>query len=811
MSLITLAVSAFGFVADSVSLGKFISDALSARRNTTGPELFAKCFKTAVKRSSPELAAFTASRDAQDVRVDSKKLEEVIAETERIVNPPWSKRNDIVRNLAPLFRPCVVLRGDRPSLDAFDPHIVRILDTAFLDFFSRLPSHAQAVREAEVAHIEITGEEHRGQEVLLRQILERLDAKQQEVRSTVPYLDPTVIQQESSRLEHRNPFRIVKAEDFDHDYDRLARLFREPSHYDDIQGKDNLILEGGRGCGKSMILRAMSARAAVQVERLRREARGLPAPAAKFSLMDSGLHYFGVYIKLARGYFYEWSPDCKLTKDSATQLFQHVFNMLLLDSLIDGLVDARSAHLLDIESQVEEALVNELGEILGVASEAKTFRDFRRAIRDQQQHVAQYLGQLRLGGGEPKYQGRHTYIHDFIDACCRAVKERIAALKESRIYFLLDEYENLATFQQRVVNTLAKLRPTTLTVKIATRAFGVKSVTDLQGEPIQRPRDYQVVTLDYDVRDKQYAALLLEIGRKRLIAERFENTDLRQLLLKPPEYHPVGQTAVESALELFLQSRGKDRGNLSEKEWNEWIHRFGEAMVFRLSTTRQPRTYAGFEDFVHLSSGIISNFLELCKMAFYMADGEGVDLRSGEPVPYDVQNRAVYHTSQAAFDWIARNIENTGPAISRLVFDLADVFREKLQTHSSEPEAARIVIEDPARLDAGHDLLRAVLEDAVRWSVLHAPGQANAYFPKHASEPRSTDYYVSRVLAPILRISPRPRWRTYFSAAELAGLLDESTRNATRTRLMRKHAGKSRRPAGPHLFGEPPTGEEAEP
>ena len=53
--------------------------------------------------------------------------------------------------------------------------------------------------------------------------------------------------------------------------------------------------------------------------------------------------------------------------------------------------------------------------------------------------------------------------------------------------------------------------------------------------------------------------------------------------------------------------------------------------------------------------------------------------------------------SQASLDWIARNIENTGPAISRLILDLADVFREKLLKRASEPEAARIVITDPAQ------------------------------------------------------------------------------------------------------------------
>ena len=84
-----------------------------------------------------------------------------------------------------------------------------------------------------------------------------------------------------------------------------------------------------------MILRSMSARAAVNLQQLRRKHTASQPPKAQASYVESGLDYFGVYIKLARGYFYEWTQDCKLNQDGATILFQHVFNMLLLDSLVE--------------------------------------------------------------------------------------------------------------------------------------------------------------------------------------------------------------------------------------------------------------------------------------------------------------------------------------------------------------------------------------------------------------------------------------------------------------------------------------------
>lgn len=100
----------------------------------------------------------------------------------------------------------------------------------------------------------------------LKEQFERMEDVQRELLDKLPYLNPTVIQKESGRSEFKNPFRIVKAEDFDHNYPLLATLFREPANYDLIRGRDNLILAGGRGCGKLMILRSLAVPTAVEIE-----------------------------------------------------------------------------------------------------------------------------------------------------------------------------------------------------------------------------------------------------------------------------------------------------------------------------------------------------------------------------------------------------------------------------------------------------------------------------------------------------------------------------------------------------------------
>ena len=806
MGIIGIVLSFFGFAADAISLTEFLSDAIRRGSGLTAQGLFAKCFVFAVNRKRSKLAHFTESRDPRTVTVSTHSLETTLASLDtgfEATSLPAEKQQ-IIALLTARFRDSVILPGCQLSRADLDREIASLLDEAMNTFYASLPFKHAAFTEVLLAHIREDSKRQQKQADLLEEIhnkVARMVSVQDDLAQRMEYLDPTVLQQESSRPENRNPFRIVKAEDFDHDYHKLASLFREPSDYDNIRSPDNLIIAGGRGCGKSMILRSLSAPAAIEIERLHRTGQG-GDNGRMLGFRESGLRYFGVYVKLARGYFYEWTPDCKLTADAATHLFQHVFNLQLLRSMIEMLHECKTRNILTVHETIEHALAERICRAAPFCQNARTFTELVEAILGEEYAVAQYLGELRLGVGTANYRGSHTAIHNFLDTCCRAVLDTIPDLEGCRVYFLLDEYENLAEFQQTTVNTLAKLRPLSMAIKVATRALGVKSIRDLQGEAIQVPRDYHLVLLDYEIGNARYRELLVDIANRRLQSEGFAVPDIVKLLPSPPKYHPSTAEEVEAALEKMLAGDGKPRSSLSEEAWKEYMHQWDRAMVFRLNAdARRPYTYGGMNDLVDLSSGIISNFLELCKMAFYLAEGEGVDVRNGEPIPWHIQNEAIYNVSAASVNQIARNIEDRGPAISRLVLDLADIFRAKLHKHPSEPEAARLVITDPGSLensvfgDVAH-----VLCDTVRWSVIHDVGPASAYFPKHRADVRSADYLLNRILAPTLRLSPRPRWRTSLRVADLAGLLSDQTRSQKRRALVEKHSRSRREESGPTLL-----------
>lgn len=803
MSPIDIALAVYGTIGTSVSI---VEAVLSRTRDMSADELFKECFKRSVKRNAKNLSIHTETKDPASVYVDDVSLDRVMVELEARTLPFADFDSLQIRSkVAEYFANVVILEGHSLTQSDFHDKIEGVLDNALQDFISKLPfNNNQAYREVVLEHISKEVSEQQEQELhrlrtqeMLTTVLENLQ-ELRELQETLlnesEYLRPELIQRESGWSGYRNPFRLLKAEDFD-DPIVFSNLFEVPSRYDLIRGPESLILEGGRGCGKSMILKSLAASVALQLE-AKLKSNGI----ATFA--ETELEYFGVYIKLARGCFDDARPDAVIDEAAATQFFQHYFNMELLKATIETLISCREQGTLQVRDRDEKTLAAEIAKILGQShDDVESLQDLRDVARSQQRAIRDFLAFRRIGE-DVQYKEGLTYVYDFPRDFCLVLTEHISDLSGKRVYFLLDEFENLAKFQQTVVNTIVKLRPEPLSIKVATRARGVKSEVDLNGEPIQVPRDYQVLPLDYDSSSGEYTSLLSSICERRLKAEGYSETNVRALL---PSYEPYAEFGGEPVMlkqvsAQYEQRYGEVWNNVPLEKQRDYVEKWATTLIFReRHAKRYPKNYAGFSALATISSGIVSNFLDLCKNAFYLAEASGYQVREGEPIPRNIQNEAVYITSQVSLDWIPRNIPETGSIISRLVRDLADIFKKKLLNHNSEPEAARIAITDPARLRAQECMkLREVLEDAVRWSVFHDE-RSGSYLARHLSSERPEELVLNRILIPALKISHRYRWRTLFTVEDLAHLIDEDLVGMKKQQLVNRHSGRDL-PIGPDLF-----------
>ena len=800
MEIIAFVLGVYGAIGTTSAFLGTISGIIEKFKKSSAKDLFFKSFVRATKRNS-SLIHQQVESDTGKLSIDKTQLRDAI---DQLICQYRSLKDSkkVINKVINDFTKCIKINGTVVKLK--DQLAKQILRDASSGFFAELPFTEAAFKSfviGELRKIHKVQTENFGE---VENKLDELMVTQQRILSKISYIKPAVLLNESSRAEFKNPFRITKAEEFDHNYPLLATLFRQPANYDLIKGRDNLLLAGGRGCGKSMILRSLAVQTSLQLEATQ---RGLD----KITYKNANLDYYGVYIKLAMGYFDDYGTDAAVHENTATQFFQHIFNMQLLKATINSLMENRQLNNIEITDITENTIVSKIGELLDIFDGTLTrFDELKKIIAKQEAKVRTYLGFLRINLPK-KYDGTFTHVSDFPENFCRIILDSVNDLKDSRIYFLLDEFENLAEFQQTTINTMTKLRPDSLTLKLATRSLGVKSRIDLQGEPIQSPRDYRVVPLDYNPRSADYRTLLMEISEKRLSSEGYKVTNLKDLMPSAKAFIELGENGKEIVqkivTDIIIKKTGNPEEQITDDCLKDYMHRLGVAQIYRLRKGhKRPKTFAGFSDYVFCSSGIISNFLELCRLAFYLAESSGQDIRKGDPIDIETQNEAVYIVSEANFDWISKNIPASGPTLSNLIYDFSDIIKEKLYKHMSEPEAARIVIKDPEKLTCPifEDLIQ-ILDDGMKWSVFQDMGASNAYYPKHKTDVRTTDFILNRIYAPHLRISPNMRWRTQLSVNDLSGLTHPTTRRKKRnliiSRINKKFKAKTKNE--PLLFETP--------
>jgi hypothetical protein len=329
-----------------------------------------------------------------------------------------------------------------------------------------------------------------------------------------------------------------------------------------------------------------------------------------------------------------------------------------------------------------------------------------------------------------------------------------------------------------------KMRLPDLSTKIAVRKSGRKTAdTFTQGDPIQQPRDYTEVHLDYDVNQQAYKTLLQGIATKRLIGANYTTTEIESYLPRQNPHEEVSAEMLKQELNKLWQIGNRRNEHINE----EFRQKYTPAATYSiLAQNHQRKSHSGFEQYALLSSGIISNFIELCKYTFYFALSEGLPLHTTPAIPPYLQTEAIYRVSRRLFSTIDGNVPVVGSILARMLSDLGAILRSRLLHHPSEPEANRLEVVDYGNLsEDGNKRLAQVIDEAIVWSVFHIKVPGESFRPKNAARPPSAELIINRIYCPSLGISPRARWRVRIQSSDLKGLIDPNLHDATYRRLMR--------------------------
>lgn len=551
-----------------------------------------------------------------------------------------------------------------------------------------------------------------------------------------------------------NPFAVVSPEEMK--AEKAAQLFVEMySDYPQIKRPGNIIMTGARGCGKTMLIRCCSPDVLMLKDNKRLdelEYLAFHIPVKKTSLCLSELRF--------------------LENRHAPYLINEHFLVLnlLMYSLLDLSVIEYPVYEPEAYKKFFENTYSRYLQMSGYKGKIKVDyespKDFFLSLYHHAEEMqADFIGYiLRLNPNSDKLDPAYDLpLLSFLRFVVPVFKDLInlpGFRQNANIYFFIDDADNLSITQTKILNTWIACRTQpTISLKVSAQYELYKTYLTSNDILIESPHDYQSVnislryTTNYIGKFKDKA---IEILAKRLSSAGIE---------QPPEEFFPTYSIQEDGIQREIQ-RIRDNYTISGRgtRVDDDIRRYAiPNYIKKLGGTKKSRStfrYAGLENMIHLSSGIIRNLLDA---AANMYDAARAQCGKDTPIAFidtGIQNRVLRNQSDT-FLYTELRHSNTGyenaselqpiaspkndiEKLQNLICAMGQTFHDILVSDRSERKVFSIALSN-----APDDEIKRVLKTGVRLGYLH-----EATIGNKAGNGRTWLYILNRRLAPSFVLDP---------------------------------------------------------
>lgn len=588
-----------------------------------------------------------------------------------------------------------------------------------------------------------------------------------------------------------NPFAVKTPETLS--TREVVNLFVPYPEFENLMDPGHQFINGHRGSGKSMMLRMLTPE----------------AQCIRRSCPVDGLPFFGVYLSIKKTELNAIEYLRLESEISGYVISEHVVITKLMGSLFGSLSNAenRPNSGADWNEKVELFVAEELRprlQYLGwesVQDEELLVNPSRgggdplavvRAVFDDIQYkTSSYVRRRSFGPNSGNYSGALLGFQDFLIPIIQSLRGR-RIIPDCPVFFLLDDADNLTLQQTEILNGWVSYRSTDLvSLKISTQ-LNYKTMKTASGIKIEAPHDYSEInfTSVYTGSNREsYPALVRKIVEKRLHAAGIKGVGVDDFFPEDAE-QSAKIKLIEDEIKLAWaekEKRGYRPGDDAYRQARpEYMRRLGGP-----SKQGSRYLYAGFEQLVHISSGIVRFFLEPAAMMYadQLKDNEG---RAVEFIAPRIQDDVIRKQSNDLlideFDHL-RRLEGKEPVYGQRLDDI-DRLRNMIQglgalfhTFIIDPEASQrrifsFIISDDPPLE-----IRRILDMGVRFGYLYEDS-----IGKKSGMGRDRLYVLTRRLAPAFRLDPSG-FSNYLSVT--SGLLISMSRNPSSyiSRLRRRGHG----------------------
>jgi len=404
-----------------------------------------------------------------------------------------------------------------------------------------------------------------------------------------------------------NPFAVKTPEILG--AEELVNLFVPYPEYNNLQVTGHQFLHGHRGSGKSMMLRMMSP----DCQMLSRTCSFLNLP------------YFGVYISIKATELN--APEYKRLEHEpgGTVLSEHVLTTKLLSALFVS-IKMYCAHDHSININFLSFFVDKLkysGCNYSVLDDILSDREAGTGVINNiidifdriHGDTIQYIKRRSFTSDSVPYQGVLLGFQDVLLPISKSLSDN-GVLPTSPIYFLLDDADNLTLQQTQILNTWVSYRTTdVVSLKISTQ-LNYKTYNTTSGIKIESPHDFSSInftSIHTGSVKERYPQLVANIVQKRLARYGLEYTDPYLFFPEDEEQEKAIQKIAEEIKNSWVAGKSGYRPG-------DDAYRFARPEYIRRLSGNSKQgaryNYAGFDQLVHVSSGIIRFFLEPASRMF---------------------------------------------------------------------------------------------------------------------------------------------------------------------------------------------------
>jgi len=596
----------------------------------------------------------------------------------------------------------------------------------------------------------------------------------------------------ADQLLPANPFVVESPERLSPD--QIIELFVEEfTRVDTIKQRKHNFIWGSRGAGKSMMLRFLEPQCQIL------------AAGDLQAFLGADQAFLAVYCPCKEGYFNK-TEFVLLDPLTAKVLTEHMLNMYIAARVVDCINIQLPSETLSSSTLVQLAvLACNLFDPVSIASSSDEATQHKSRTEDplgwlqtlfsiETRKINSYLRQNVMSPKSARYTGATSSYHDFLLPFVQAVSAALP-VQNIPVYVMLDDADRLNRTQQLIVNSwIANRDQRFLCIKVAAEMQGYKTFKrdvatstdtaerdyDLSiegGGLIEAPHDYTDVDVDelYTQSKSDYLKKVRLIANRRLRASTSSAREIERFLPEDP---------VEAALFETIKRRTEDEwekdGRPGDK--GDYVRRYAMARLFQAMRDQKRKSYAGFTNMVHLSSGVVRSFLEPCYLMFDRC----VSRRKGddpiESIPPSVQDEVLLAYSQEFLLVEIEKIRRDLPpehwsrleALSTLLASLGRLFYERL--HDRTAREARL-FSFTVRGSLPEDI-EAVLRLGVRYRYF----QLRTYSSKEGGG-REKWYILNRRLCPVFQLDPTGFEGRISLTPELLRLACESSERFVRLRL----------------------------